>query len=116
MQDFWNTVMLLGHADVSRPGRVPIDTGHLRNSLSPGGGKTSIDPSPIPMWAQIDTNVSYAPYLEDEDGTDKYHYRGGPSKGKPTRGWLSATIPNIQSGVEAAVQRCAAAIEAAWKG
>ena len=42
------------HDEVFR--RTPRVTGHLQRSLT-----TQVDPSPLPMWGRIGTNVSYAP-------------------------------------------------------
>lgn len=108
---FFNTLMLAAHADVARPGRVPIDTGYLRNSLAPGGGVTEVDPSSPPMWAAVGTNVPYGTYLE----FGNYHYLAGPSAGKATEGWLSSTIPNIEGAIGGAVSELAAGIQAAYE-
>lgn len=116
LRRFWNTIMLAAHADVARPGRVPIDTGYLRNSLSPGGGVTGIDPATPPMWMAYGSNVPYGTYLEDRGNTNRYHYLDGPSKGQLTTGWLSQTIPNIQSEIDSALQEMASATQRAFKG
>jgi len=113
LRTFFNTAMLLAHSDVAKAGRVPWDTGNLAGSLSPGGGATEIDPSPVPMWARVGTNVEYAAYLETGD---KYHYRGGPSSGKETRGWLSSTIQNVRPDIDGLLGDLAADIKAAWEG
>lgn len=109
---FFNTLMLAAHADVAKPGRVPIDTGYLRNSLAPGGGVTEVDPASPPMWAAVGTNVPYGTHLEFGDN---YHYLGGPSAGKATKGWLSTTIPNIEGAIGGAVAELAAGIQAAYE-
>lgn len=115
MRDFFNTVMLAAHNDVARPGRVPIDTGHLRNSLSPGGGVTRIDPSEPPKWLAVGSNVSYALPLEAPERRDP-HYRDGPSKGQPTKGWLSQTTDNVTGAVDEALAELAASMEGAHRG
>lgn len=110
---FFNTLMMAGHADVARPGRVPIDTGNLRNSLAPGGGVTEVDTSSPPMWAAVGTNVPYGTYLEMGDN---YHYLGGPSAGSQTRGWLSSTIPNVEGAAVGALEELGGAIAKAFEG
>ena len=40
---------------------TPVDTGRLRASET-----FTIDSSPIPLWAQIGTNVTYAPFVEED--------------------------------------------------
>lgn len=87
-------LMVEVHGAANEAGRVPIDTGHLRDSLQPGAGVTDVDPNDPAKWARVGTNVDYGGYL---DGGDQYHYRGGPSQGKPTKGWLS-DLPNAMSG------------------
>lgn len=118
MRQFFNTVMLAAHNDVARPGRVPIDTGNLRNSLSPGGGVTMVDPSDPPKWAAVGSNVVYGAFLEgigiDDPGS--YHYLDGPSKGARTQGWLSKTLDNVQGAVDEALAELAASMEGAHRG
>jgi phage gpG-like protein len=38
---------------------TPVDTGRLRASIT-----TSIDPSPVPLYGLVGTNVFYGPYIE----------------------------------------------------
>ena len=38
---------------------TPVDTGNLRRSIT-----TSVDPSPIPLWGMVGTNVEYAEPVE----------------------------------------------------
>lgn len=76
------------HTLVAQPGRVPIDTGRLRQSLAPGGGVTMVDPSDPPEWAKVGTDVEVYPGVLDESSL--FHYRDGPSAGQPTAGWFSS--------------------------
>lgn len=112
LKTFFNTVMLAAHADVAKPGRVPIDTGYLRGSLSPGGGVTMVDPSDPPMWAVVGSNVPYGGVLEE---SDHHHYLDGPSAGQLTQGWLSKTVPNIDGEVQRALAELAESIGKAHK-
>lgn len=88
LTDFFNAVMLEASGDASEAGVVPIDKARLRGSLQPGAaeGTTRIDRNKPPLWAEVGTNVDYGGALEKSNRT---HYRRGPSKGKPTKGWLS---------------------------
>ena len=115
MRRFFTTVMLAAHNDVARPGRVPIDTGNLRNSLSPGGGVTMVDPSDPPKWAAVGSATGYGLALEAPQARDP-HYRDGPSKGQPTAGWLSKTLDNVQPAIDEALAELAASMEAAHRG
>lgn len=114
MRRFFTTVMLAAHNDVAQPGRVPIDQGHLRSSLSPGGGVTMVDPSEPPKWAAVGSDVGYGSALESPQSRDP-HYRAGPSKGQPTAGWLSKTLDNVQGAVDDALGELAASIEEAHR-
>lgn len=116
---YFETLMIEGHKEVSQPGHVPIDTGTLRNTLAPGAGVTSVDKADPPMWAKVGTKLSPYPGVL-EAGSDKrgrvYHYAGGPSAGKETKGWLAQTIPNMQSARRDALKELAHNLEAAWRG
>lgn len=114
LKRYLSRCMLAAHADVAQPGRVPIDTGHLRNSMSPGGGATMVDPSDVPQWAAVGTNVE--PYPGVLEASAKHHYADGPSKGNPTKGWLSDTIPNVADEVAKFQQQLAADIKGTWDG
>lgn len=115
MRRFWTRLQLAAHADAAQPGRVPIDTGHLRSSLAPGGGVSGIDPSDPPMWMAYGSNVPYGMYLEAPEKRDP-HYRAGPSQGQPTEGWLSKTMDNMQGPIDEALAELAASMEAAHRG
>lgn len=112
LRTFFERVLILAHADVAQPGRTPIDTGLLRQSLSPGGGATQIDPADPPQWAVLGTNVDVYPGVLEY--SPRYHYADGPSSGEPTLGWLSKTATNIETGYGNAVKKLAADIEGAW--
>lgn len=43
--------------------KAPVDMGRLRNSIA-----KEIDPSPLPRWARVGTNVHYAPAMEGGTG------------------------------------------------
>jgi len=43
---------------------APVDTGRLRSSIT-----TRVDPSEVPQWGEVGTNVFYAPYMEYGTGT-----------------------------------------------
>ena len=107
--------MTLTHGYLASPGVVPIDTGRLRSSLQPGSGTTGIDPSPVPLWFKVGTNVEYAAPLDSPETRDP-HYRAGPSEGRPTKGWLSDSPKHVAASIEALYPRLAADIEAAFAG
>ncbi|MFQ5592510.1 MAG: hypothetical protein ACE5HE_15240 [Phycisphaerae bacterium] len=114
LRAFFTDVMWAAVEDVAQPGRVPIDTGRLRGSLQPGAGTSEVDSSHPPQWAQIGTDIDYGKKLEKEK---HYRYARGPSRGKPTRGWLSDTAKNIEAEVRGPLlAQLAADIEAAWRG
>lgn len=110
MFDDW---MLLAHGKVSTAGRVPIDTGNLRNSLQPGAGVTAVDSSNPPTWARVGSNVEYGGILDE---SDKTHYAGGPSAGKPTKGWLTDAPETFSSETMRLIDDLSAALSRAWNG
>lgn len=103
--------MLMVHTEVSQPGRVPIDTGNLRNSLAPGSGVTGVDPSSPSTWARVGTNVEYGGYL---DASENHFYASGPSMGWPTLGWLSDLPDELDSQTQQIIDDTARALESAW--
>lgn len=115
MQRFLAEAMTLTHGHLSTPGIVPIDTGRLRSSLQPGSGITGIDTATPPLWFKVGTNVEYATALDQPEGWDP-HYRGGPSKGNPTKGWLSDQVGQVAGAIEGLLPSLAADIQAAWGG
>lgn len=91
--------------------RAPVDTGRLRASIT-----HRLDPRDAPLWAEVGTNVrhkgeSYPAKLELSDRT---HYRRGPFKGQPTKGWLSGALQDSRAQIERFLAVAAAKIEAAW--
>lgn len=52
---------------------VPVDTGRLRNSIG-----YQVDPAPLPLYADVGTNVFYAPMMEY--GTGRMGDPGMPHK------------------------------------
>lgn len=112
MARFLTEAMTLAHGHLSTPGIVPIDTGRLRSSLQPGSGVTGIDPSPLPLWAKVGTNVEYAAPLDA--GARDAHYRGGPSAGNPIKGWLSDSPAHLQPQIQSLLPTLATDIQASW--
>jgi len=110
---YFTEIMTLTHGYLASPGVVPIDTGRLRSSLQPGSGVTGIDPSPLPLWAKVGTNVEYAGPLDDPEERDP-HYRSGPSAGKSTKGWLSDSVGHIRAQQESLLPSLAADIQSEW--
>lgn len=90
MRRFYERAMFGLHALVTQPGRVPIDTGHLRATLGPGAGVTMVDPGDPPRFAQVGTSLQDYPRVLDEDS--RYHYRAGPSAFMETLGWFSTAL------------------------
>jgi hypothetical protein len=68
LRQFWNSVVLDTMQGVIE--ETPVDTGRLRASFLLGGTVTGVDPSPIPLWGQVGSNVEYGPYVETSG-----HYR-----------------------------------------
>ena len=112
LTNFFNRAMLIIHRHAAQPGVVPIDTGLLRGSLSPGAGTTMIDPSNPPKFAQVGTNLVYGGVL---DQADRFHYRGGPSSGQVTQGWLSSSLDKTGAEIDDALARSAEEMVALWK-
>lgn len=112
---FLNRAMLAIHQSASQPGIVPIDTGLLRSSLAPGGGVTMVDPASPPTWARVGTSVAYGSALNDPE-TRTPHYRGGPSSGQETQGWLTErAVQGAESDIQAAAEQWAGDVEVGWK-
>lgn len=98
-------IMLAAHAEVSQPGRVPLDKGHLRASLAPGGGVTATGGSYAEgYYAAVGTNLVYGRVLEESPSA---LYRHGPSTGSNTAGWLSSTGTKIGGEIQAAASEAA---------
>ena len=98
------------------PGVVPIDTGRLWASLSKGGADNifDMDAKPVPLFVKVGTKVVYAEPLESPV-TRTPHYRGGPSKGQQTKGWLgSRALKNALPKIEAALNAAAKKIAEKW--
>lgn len=110
LRAFLEDVMMLAVENVSQPGRVPIDTGRLRDSLAPGAGVTMVDKASVPTFARVGSNVVYAGPLEGGD----HLYRGGPSKGQPIKGWLSSTVQHVAPDIDALLEDMAASLEEGW--
>lgn len=115
MRRFLMQGMTLTHGYIASPGVVPIDTGRLRTSLQPGSGLTGVDPQDPPEWFKVGTNVKYAAPLDSPEERDP-HYRAGPSKGNPTKGWLSDSPAHVRPQIEALLPALAADIRKAWGG
>lgn len=116
---FFESVMFAGHRHLAQPGVVPIDKGKLRDSLSPGAGGTYVDKANPPKFARVGPPAGsevarYAGALDDPKARDP-HYRDGPSRGKPTRGWISNAPAAIEGEVRALVAELARELEGAWK-
>jgi hypothetical protein len=106
-------LMILAHADVAKPGHVPIDQGYLRGGLAPGAGVTQVDGDNPPKWAVVGTNAVQAARLEYDPAM---HYRDGPSSGGQTLGWLSNTLGHIEGDVGGVVRQLAGDIAKEWDG
>lgn len=112
-RDFLNRAMLAVHKSAAQPGVVPIDKGILRGSLSPGAGTTEVDSGNPPTWARVGTNLEYGRVLDEKGGR---RYRGGPSSGAETKGWLTERgVDGAMPDIEKAVSTFAGEIEAGWK-
>lgn len=117
MRAFFEDAVLLSVETLSEPGVVPIDTGRLRDSLAAGAGVTRIDQADPPMRARVGTNVVYAGTLEEGEHPANgatLHYRGGPSKGRPTRGWFSTAVQDIQPDIDGLLMQLADDLAAEW--
>ena len=57
LRGFFNKATLTIQRDTMQ--LTPVDTGRLRASIT-----TSIDPSPMPLYGLVGTNVEYGPYIE----------------------------------------------------
>ncbi len=115
LRTFFEDVMMMAHADVAQPGVVPIDTGLLASNLAPGGAGaavTHVDSANPPTYAQVGTVIPYGRILDESERT---HYRGGPSGGKPTKGWLSDVKTRTRDEFERLVSSLADDIEAGWQ-
>lgn len=119
LRKYFDTCLLLAYGEVAQPGRVPIRDNFLRSSLQPGAGVSRVDPSNPPKWAIIGTNLAaekgedaYPRVLEEKDWP---HYADGPSKGKPTKGWLSQTTQNVAGDVDKAQTRMMKDIASVWR-
>jgi len=116
LRAFFERCMMAMHAYAAEPGHVPIDTGNLRGSLAPGAGVTRVDDHEPPEFAVVGTRVDYGGYLNEPVKRDP-HYRGGPSQGQRTEGWLTRTLDgngkNI--GLDDIIGKLKADIESAWK-
>ena len=101
--------------EAAMPGVVPIDTGRLRASLSKGGSDNifNMDAKPVPLFVKVGTKVLYAEPLE-APVTRTPHYRGGPSSGKPTAGWLTRALKNALPTIQAALDTAAKKIRDKW--
>lgn len=109
----FDRIMLLAHSKAVQPGQVPIDTGYLRQTLAPGGGVTEVGGNwEDGFYAQVGTNLDYGSILEN---SESHHYRGGPSAGQMTQGWLSRIEPAVIAEIPAIAQQCAREMEAGWK-
>ena len=97
------------------PGVVPIDTGRLWASLSKGGEGNifDMDAKPVPLWAKVGTTVVYAKPLAMPK-TRTPHYRGGPSAGKETGGWMDRALANALPKIEAILNAAAKKIAERW--
>ena len=112
LRRFFNEAMLVVYNDVVD--HAPVDTGILRASLAPGG-VTEVDPRDPPQYARIGTNVDYGTYLDDEDKTERYHYRGGPHKGQVTTGWLGDSLDRQGGAIDKLLKDASKDIESQWK-
>lgn len=117
LRRLFERIMLAAHADVAQPGRVPIDTNRLRASLAPGGGVTAVEGSfESGFVAILGTNVQAYPRALEAPETRTPHYRGGPSTGQPTDGWLSKTKPAVEAQIPGFLSALARDMEAAFNG
>ena len=117
LKDFLTAVITLAEGEVITPGRVPLDQGFLRGSLSPGAGVTMVDRAATPTFAKVGTNMVYAGPLEEGKhplNGASMNYRGGPSKGKPTKGWLSSTVQNVKPDIDGLLEDMAKRVEDGW--
>jgi len=101
---------------------APVDTGRMRASLGKGttGGLWEEDPSQVPLWLKVGTNVnaegfSY-PFALDTD--PKYHYRGTrpDRKGQQTKGWFSGSLQRARAQMSGFLQQLERDIKAKWEG
>jgi len=93
--------------------RVPKLTGALEAAIV-----TRIDSREVPLWASIEipnmptrNGFRYGGALE---GSDRYHYRSGPYKGRTTKAWWSGARKLVQTYLRRRVRQLAADIERAW--
>ena len=63
--------------------RAPVDTGRLRSSLT-----FEVDSRPLPLWAKVGSNVSYAPFMEYGTGLVTDGKGGGNKRHWPPSGAL----------------------------
>lgn len=80
--------------ETSAKKRAPVDQGHLRASIT-----HEEDPSPVPIWGRVGTNLKYAPYMEygtgrNSDGPGGKAFHNPPAKA--LEGW--ARRHNIEGG------------------
>ncbi len=107
-------------AGMSEVGNLGLEHAQERAPYRKGGLERSLikkmDPHPIPMYVKVTTNVTkkgfrYGGALE---GGERYHYRSGPYRGRPTKKWLSGVIDLIQREVNQILKSVAREIEQRW--
>jgi hypothetical protein len=87
----------------------PVDTGRLRASIT-----HKVDGGNPPAWSKYGTNVKYARPL-DQPVTRRPHYRSGPRRGQPTKGWLTDTLKDVKVAADGFVKDAVGDIEAKWR-
>jgi hypothetical protein len=92
-------------------------TGRLANSIV-----HVLDARPVPRFVKIGWPRGGGPmptrsgfrYPGALEGGPRFHYRSGPLKGRPTRGWLSGARKFLRTQARRLLTTAARQIEAAW--
>ena len=108
--------------------QVPVDTGRLRNSIT-----YIVDPSPVPTWVQVGTNVKYARFVElgtkrhfpppgalgrwaKKHGMNAYALaRAISRRGTKAHPYLRPAFEASRDAIQATLQHAAEEIKARWQ-
>lgn len=119
MRTFFEDAMLDAYNILVEPGRLPIDNHKLGDSLAPGAGGTYVDPKNPPTFARVGApkgseTEEYGSALDNPQSRTP-HYADGPSRGNPTKGWMSSAPDAIEGDIRRSLDDFAANLERAWK-